>query len=104
MAMQTFAEALERDNQPCELTGPDGTIYEGFFANIRVNRGSLPQGWHAYDIRDEDSNGEPCEVRNGTVFVNHFGTFCTQMSLPLEPNEGWYTYTDGTADFELNFS
>lgn len=102
MAMQTFREAFETDNQPCNITGPDGTVCEGFFANVRVFRDSLPRGWYAYDIRHDDE-GDPCEIKNDCIFVDHLGTFCTQTPLPLERKKSWHTYIDGTSDFELNF-
>lgn len=50
---------------------------------MRIDRKSLPEGLHAYDLRDsDDCNGTPSEVRK-FVMVNHWGTVITK-----EPIEG----------------
>ena len=101
MAIQSFQEAQERDFMPFSVYIGEQQ-YNGYFANIRVDRRTLPDGWHAYDIRDDDSNGEPCQIVNGYVKVNHFGTFCTQTPLPLEDGEG--RCRNGEPDDEFDYS
>ena len=98
MAHQSFDEAIKHDSTYAVIYDSRGFHYEGLFANIRIDRETLPAGWEAYDIRDADSNGKPCEIKNGYIFVNHFGTFFTRDTLPLYENESWYT-----GDFELSF-
>ena len=111
MAIQNFQSAVKNDSIGFQvftwLNGEKHT-HEGFFANIRIDRNTVPKGWHVYDIRDDDSNGEPCEIRNGYIMVNHFGTFATKYPLPLMPGESLY-YNDGkfeneTEEFEYSFT
>ena len=97
MAIQSFNEAMQDDRMPFVVT-VDGMKIEGYFANIRIDRDSVPNNWHVYDIRHEDEGGEPCEIRNGYIAVNHFGTFYTKDNLPL--NEGESLYID---EFDYSF-
>lgn len=89
MAHQSFLEAIKKDNEPftVHINNDD---YFGFFSNIRVDRGSLPEGWYAYDLRDSENGLEVCELVNGYVFANHFGTFCTRHPLPLDVGDSLY--------------
>lgn len=94
MAIQTFQIALETDHDPGSIITHDGTVYRGFFANIRIDRKTVPSDWHVYDIRDEDSNGDACEIKNGYVWVNHFLTFATKEPLPIKENESLWIAED----------
>ena len=58
----------------------------GLFDNGRIDRDSLPDGWYAYDL-GENNEGEISELKNGIVTVNHYGTFLTQNKLPLAEGE-----------------
>ena len=91
MAIQNFDEAMRHDRMPFTVEVGD-TEYEGYFANIRINRDSVPNGWHVYDMRHDD-RGDPCEIKDGYIVVNHFGTFFTPDRLPLK--EGDSLYEDG---------
>ena len=102
MAIQTFDEARNGDFLPFNVYIGD-RAYEGYFSNIRIDRKSVPEGWYVYDIRDCDSDGEPCEIKNGYIMVNHFGTFSTQNPLPLDEGESLNAYDDGSSDFEYSF-
>ncbi len=97
MALQSFDEALATDNQLFMVT-INGEDHEGFFANIRVDRENLPQDWYAYDLRHSDDGMEICEIKNGYVFVNHAGTFCTQDDLNIPAAQSLY------ADDEFDYS
>lgn len=103
MAIQSFDEARKYDFQNFNIYIGDRT-YEGYFSNIRINSKSVPDGWYVYDIRDCDSNGEACEIKNGYIIVNHFGTFSIQESLPLDEGESLYTYDDGSSGFDYSFA
>lgn len=111
MAIQSFKEAYKHDNMDFKVFTHENGIektHEGFFANVRIDRKTLPAGWHAYDIRDDDSNGDACEIRNGYIMINHLGTFATKDPLPLEPGESLY-YNDGkfeneAEEFDYSFS
>ncbi len=86
MAIQNFNEAMKRDHMPFAVM-VGGKEYKGYFANIRIDRDSAPNGWFVYDIRHDDDGGDPCEIRNGYIAVNHFGTFYTRDKLPLNESE-----------------
>ena len=61
--------ADEVDYERFEILGQDA-----LFTNLRIARNSLPEGLHAYDLRDcDDCSGEPCELKSH-VMVNHWGT------------------------------
>ena len=70
--------ANEADYERFEILGQDA-----LFTNLRIARNSLPEGLHAYDLRDcDDCSGEPCELKSH-VMVNHWGTVIVK-----EPIEG----------------
>jgi hypothetical protein len=83
-----FSE-LNYDNlYPLTLKLENGNIYDGRFTDMRVDRGSIPKGLYAYDVRD-CCDGEPCEVRS-FVFVNHMGTLITTAPIPeAEDGDGY---------------
>jgi len=56
-------------------------LYEGLFADARIDRSTLPEGWYAYDLREDDDSLECAEIKNGSIKVNHFGTFLTQKEI-----------------------
>ena len=43
------------------------------FTNMRIDRGTIPEGAVAYDVRDNDCDGEFCQIKD-YVLVNHWGT------------------------------
>lgn len=101
MVIQSFEEALQHDNQSYAVI-IDDKEYVGHFANVRIDRKTLPPGWYAYDIRHDDEGwGDPVEVKNAYVMVNHLGTFYTMEPLPLAPGESLY-FEDENIDY--NFS
>ena len=70
--------ANEADFERFEILGQDA-----LFTNLRIARNSLPEGLHAYDLRDcDDFSGEACEL-NSHIIVNHWGTVIVK-----EPIEG----------------
>jgi len=70
--------ANEVDFERFEILGQDA-----LFTNLRIARNSIPEGLHAYDLRDcDDCSGEPCELKSH-VMVNHWGTVIVK-----EPIEG----------------
>ena len=52
MAIQSFQKAQETDSQPFTLYRSGGREYHGFFSNIRIDRETVPEGWHVYDFRE----------------------------------------------------
>jgi len=67
--------ANEADYERFELLGHDA-----LFTCLRIDRKSLPEGLHAYDLRDEDSTGEICELKSH-VMVNHWGTVIVKEKI-----------------------
>lgn len=68
MVSQSFNDAYKNDNQPFVIM-IDSKEYEGFITYVRVNKDILPDGWYAYDLREED--GEICELKDGYIWVAH---------------------------------
>lgn len=90
MAIQTFDEAFCTDKRGAVLT-LNGVKYNGFVSDIRINRDTVPSDWYAYDIRHSDDDwGQPIQIRNGYIMVNHYGTFYTQTKLPLDDGKSVY--------------
>ena len=81
MALQSFDEALVKDKQPFIVTIGDKE-YEGYIACIRIDRDTVPKGWHVYDLRHAYS-GSICEIKNGYITFDHAGTFYTQDELDI---------------------
>ena len=63
--------ANEVDFERFEILGQDA-----LFTNLRIARSSIPEGLHAYDLRD-------CDELKSHVMVNHWGTVIVK-----EPIEG----------------
>ena len=89
MALQTFQEANEY-NEPFTLFLSGGHEYHGFYTDIRIDRKTVPEGWHVYDLRE--GNGEEwfSELKNGYNMVNHMGTFATKEDIGLPEGESLY--------------
>lgn len=60
------------------------------FTNMRVERKTLPDGFVAYDIRDDDECGGTFAQIKNFVMVNHWGTLIGTDELPLDPE--WYEF------------
>lgn len=97
--------ANEADYERFEILGHDA-----LFTCLRIDRKSLPEGLHAYDLRDEDSTGEICELKSH-VMVNHWGTVVTREPIEgaedgvvLEDNDYNYLGEDMMLDEFANFA
>ena len=91
----TVEEIMEED--PFMIFLPDGTEVEGYFTNARVNKETLPEGWHAYDLREGDS-GYICSIENN-VLVNHAGTFLTETPIDFGEKGSLDISDDGEAGY-----
>ena len=71
-----YDEINDWDDLVIEL--PDGSVVGGRFSNMYIDRDTIPDGLHAYDIRhaNYDTARFMCLVKD-CVSVNHFGTFVT---------------------------
>lgn len=53
------------------------------FNDIRIDRGTVPEGKYHYEVADDDeSGGDPARVQPG-VMVNFFGTLICDRPLPI---------------------
>jgi hypothetical protein len=79
---------------PLTVKLDNGNVYDGRFTDMRVDRASIPNGFYAYDVRDE-CDGDPCEIRS-FILVNHMGTLITTVPIPeADKGEGYvvaYSY------------
>jgi len=74
------------------------TILEkpALFTLLRIDRSTVPNGYHVYEIRHDDE-GDPAQLAK-SVLVNHFGSLITRSEIKLS--------ADGCLDIEydaLNF-
>ena len=76
------------------------------FTNMRVDRSTVPEELYTYELRDEDCNGEICEIKP-LVMVNHWETIICKE--PIEMDGYWhsrivyendYSYLGDTATLE----
>ena len=82
---ETFGEMVKVKGVMCE------------FYDIRIDRGSVPEGKYFYEVRHDDEDwGYPCQVAKG-ILVNFFGTLISDEPLPLEEDGKLQLYDD---DFE----
>ena len=88
--MITFEEAMT-GAQDMEIIFPDNTGISGQFTNGRVDKHTIPGGWHAYDLREDPETGYFCSIEPN-VLINHGGTFMTQSHIPMnsKPNGDLY--------------
>lgn len=62
------------------------------FTDIRINRDTVPQGYHLYEVRhDDDCQGDAVQIARNIV-VNHWGSVITRDAIKLPP--------DGCLDIE----
>ena len=64
----------------------------GFFCDLRINRGTVPEGYYFYELRDDCSDGMPCQYKSG-IMVDFFGTFISKEALPYV-NDGFFEPSD----------
>lgn len=90
MATQTFTEAMGCASEMC-LTDPNGKEYKGFYADPKIDRSTLPVGWHCYDFRhDDNGRGIFATLEADYVIVNNAGCFFTQTEIPeLKEHGSW---------------
>lgn len=55
---------------------------EVLFTCLRINRDIIPDGLHAYDIRESDSGGEFATIEPH-VIVNHAGTILSKDAIEM---------------------
>lgn len=60
------------------------------FTNLRLDRKTIPDTLHCYDVRDSDLlDGTFAEI-SPFVFVNHWGTLVCREEFPLDRDGSYY--------------
>lgn len=64
------------------------------FTDLRLDRDTVPEGLHCYDVRDSDDlDGSVSEVKP-FVMVNHWGTVLCKEPFPLDEHGSYYPKED----------
>lgn len=58
---------------------------EVLFTCLRISRETIPEGLHAYDIRESDTGGEFATIEP-RVIVNHAGTILSKEAIEMGPD------------------
>ena len=58
---------------------------EVLFTCLRISREMIPEGLHAYDIRESDTGGEFATIEP-RVIVNHAGTILSKEVIEMGPD------------------
>lgn len=72
--------ARDARNELFMMVDMDGYIC--LFSNARLDRDTIPEGLHCYDVRDEDGDGNFAQIQP-FVMVNHWGTLISKEPIPL---------------------
>ncbi|MCD8104730.1 MAG: hypothetical protein LUF35_06960 [Lachnospiraceae bacterium] len=73
---------------------------QGYFSDARIDRDSVSEDYHFWELADCDSDGMPCRYRPA-ILVNFFGTFITTGELSIDEEE---TQTGYMEPEEWNFT
>ena len=85
--------------------------HDALFTCLRIDRKTLPDGLHAYDLRDcDDCTGDPCQLKN-YILVNHWGTVIVRepidgadVGVDLDRNDYNYLGEEMTLDEFANLA
>ena len=58
----------------------------GYFCDLRIDRASVPDWFHFWELADGDSDGTPCRYKP-QILANFYGTFLTTGELPVDCRE-----------------
>ena len=50
---------------------------------MRIDKDTIPEEFHFWELADGDSDGIPCRYKPG-ILVNFYGTFITAGELPVD--------------------
>lgn len=78
---------MEADAKKCELQPVTVFGRQGLFYGGRIERASVPRGWHMYEIRHHPEDpSQPMQI--GKMAVNRFyGTVLTKKAIRLMEGE-----------------
>ena len=77
--MSNRFDSMEEDFEEVTILGKPA-----LFTCLRLDRNTVPRGYHAYDVRD-DCQGNACQIAHG-ILVNHWGTLITRDKIKLPPD------------------
>ena len=78
--MARFDAMLENFEEVTLLDKP------ALFTSIRIDRNTVPEGYHLYEIRhDDEGRGDAVQIAKG-ILVNHWGSVITQEEIKLPPD------------------
>ena len=86
-------DAAKERWMPMEVRG-----VRGYFNDLRIDRGTVPEGFHLRELADADNDGFPCRYRRG-ILVNFYGTFITKGQLPVDDPEWGAGYIDSAEEW-----
>ena len=64
------------------------TVFDkpALFTPLRLDRGTIPRGYHIYEVRhDDECRGDAVQIARG-ILVNHWGTLVTRDRIKLPPD------------------
>lgn len=86
-------DARKEHWMPMEIRG-----VHGYFSDVRIDRKTVPEPFHIWELADADCDGMPCRYRPA-VLVNFFGTFITTEELPIDDKEDHTGYIDSADEW-----
>ncbi|WP_050642172.1 MULTISPECIES: LPD28 domain-containing protein [Clostridia] len=92
---------MEADAKKCEFLPVLIFGRQGLFCGVRIERASVPKGWHMYEIRHHPENPKR-PVQIGKMAVNHFyGTVLTLKAIRFP--EGEWDFREIIGNRDLRF-
>jgi hypothetical protein len=69
------------------------------FTGIRIDRNTVPRGYHLYAVRhDDDCQGIACQIARD-ILVNHWGSLITRDKIKL-PSDGYLDIDDEALNYD----
>ena len=68
------------------------------FTNFRIDRGTVPAGWHCYDIRGSDDDFGELATLEPNVLVNHAGSILSPQPISFPDGQNYLNIRE-----EINF-
>jgi hypothetical protein len=79
---------------PMEIRG-----IRGYFNDARIDRKTVPNMFHFWELADGDGDGTPCRYKPG-ILVNFYGTFITAGELPVDDPEWTEGYINSDDEWD----
>lgn len=92
---ESFDWVRRNDMQEFRLSPGSKTEIRGFFTNYRVDRDTLPEGWHMYEIMGTDSGCIGNGIIRYSVLANFVGTILTRQIVKMTKHDFRYRNADG---------